>query len=80
MSDLMKVENPVWEKVGDANNRLYGSMFIGEYNADEDMVKALYISKSKDTFFELERIGNSLRSNGESILTGGLYEEFTCGC
>lgn len=74
MSELIRVENPVWEKVGDANNRLYGNMFIGEYKEESDMVKVLYISKSKDTYVQLEDLGWQYRNKGMCILTGGFYE------
>lgn len=74
MNRIETVENPFWEKLSIAIDRLHGCKFAGEYNSETREIKVKYISRSVTSFKELADLMWSMRDAGIDSIVGGYYE------
>lgn len=71
---LEVVENPEWETIRDATNRLATCKFTGPYIWRTRMIQVQYISRTPDSFDALINKSWELKSTGVQTTIGGFYD------
>lgn len=73
-SELEVVENPEWETIMNAADRLSACKFAGPYISKTRMIKVQYISRTPDSFDALLSKLREFRNDGIRTIIGGFYD------